>query len=248
MQNKIGMVFPIIQCTNNKDITKTDNWQPCIWNKVRKATYEVLDIHKDEKVEDNLDWGGDDGLHNAWTLHYKYPDKIFVASSVADAELTQLDAEALDFSPTRCLFLHSKATKCLANKAERVKTKALNKFSTASFKLGGVIIVPLDHVNLTKVGSANLVGVIVSINQAKSTCQVAVKNGLLNRAYMYHALGAVPTTSHNRATIDLEDIFNGWKGLPKIIEQEAACFISSVGGQGMVKCNCKGKCLTNSCA
>ncbi len=66
--------------------------------KVRKATYEVLNIHENNKYEDNLDWGGDNGLHNAWTLYYKYPDRKIVASIVAGVQLNQLDVEALDFS------------------------------------------------------------------------------------------------------------------------------------------------------
>jgi hypothetical protein len=82
--------------------------------------------------------------------------------------------------------------------------------------------------------------VIVSINKDKSTCQVVVKNGLIHHANDFHALGAVPKATNDWVTNDLEDVFNNWKGLPKITEQDAACFVSSVGGQGMVKCNCKG--------
>ncbi len=59
---------------------------------------------------------------------------------------------------------------------------------------------------------------------------------------VFHALGAVPRASNDWATNDLEDAFYNWKGLPKITEQEDAQFISSVGGQGMAKCNCKGNC------
>ncbi len=114
-------------------------------------------------------------------------------------------------------------------------------------KLGDVVLVPLDNVDRTKVDGASLVGVIVSINKEKSTCRVVVKNGLLHRAYVFHALGAVPKSSNNWVNNGLEDVFNNWKGLPKITEQEAACFVSSVEGQGMVKCNCKGGCTTNSC-
>ncbi len=60
-------------------------------------------------------------------------------------------------------------TKNVTNKAEHVKTKALKKSPSASFKLGGVVLIPLDNVDHTKVNGANLVGVIVSINKAKSS-------------------------------------------------------------------------------
>ncbi len=156
-------------------------------------------------------------MHNAWTLYYKYPDKKLVASFVVDAELAQFDVEALDFSP-RHLSLCSKATKNVTNMAEHVEIKTLKKFSTTSFKLRDVVLVSLDNADHTKVDTANLLGVIVSINKANSTCQVVVKNGLLHRANVYHALGAVSTTTNDRPTMDLEDIFNGLKGLPKITE------------------------------
>jgi hypothetical protein len=114
-------------------------------------------------------------LHNALTLHYKYPNKNFVAFFVADAEPTQLDVENLDFSQRR-LSVCSKVTKNVTYKAEHVKTKALEKSPSASFKLGNVVLVHLDDANHTKVDGPNLVGVIVSINMAKFTCQVVVKN------------------------------------------------------------------------
>jgi hypothetical protein len=106
----------------------------------------------------------------------------------------------------------------------------------------------IDDVDCTKVDGKNLVGVIVSIGKNKSTCKVAVKQGLLHQAYVYHSLRVVPEASNNREVMDLEDAFKDWKGLPKITEREAAHFVSSVGGQGMTKCNCKGDCSTNSCA
>ena len=88
----------------------------------------------------------------------------------------------------------------------------------------------------------------MTINKDKSTCKVAVKQGLLHRAYVFHALRAVPIASNNRKVMELEDAYLHWQGLPKITEREAARFVSSVGGQGMIKCDCKGDCSTNSCA
>ncbi len=58
---RVNSVFPIIYCTNNKNITNDSNWAPCILRKVRKEEYEVLDRQEQDKIED-LDWGGDDGL------------------------------------------------------------------------------------------------------------------------------------------------------------------------------------------
>jgi hypothetical protein len=106
----------------------------------------------------------------------------------------------------------------LKTKADCDKTKALKNFPNLSFKLEDVVLVLLDDADRTKVDCASLAGVIVSINKDKSTCWVAVKIGLLDHAYVFHALGAVPKSSNNWVTNGLEDIFNNWKGLPKITE------------------------------
>ncbi len=96
----------------------------------------------------------------------------------------------------------------MKNKADHVKTKALKSSPNLSSKLGDIVLVPLDDVDRTKVDSASLVGVIVSINKDKSTCRVAVKNELLHHTYVSHALGAVPKASYNWVTNDLENVFN----------------------------------------
>jgi hypothetical protein len=247
IQAQLKTLFPIIRCIYNKDITNPESWQPRILNKVHKESYKVLNIDKTDKVEDDLDWGGDDGLKNNWTLYYKYPEQNFVASVADDAEHSQLCEEIQDTTPRR-YSICSRATENLKTKADRVNTKALMSSPNLTFKLGDVVLVPSDNFDRTKVDGASLVGVIVSINKDKSTCWVAVKNGLLHRAYIFHALGAVPKSSNNWVTNGLEDVFYNWKGLPKITEQKVVCFVSSVGGQGMVKCNCKGDCTSNSCA
>ena len=107
---------------------------------------------------------------------------------------------------------------------------------------------PLNDVDRTKVDSGNLVGVIVDMNDDKSVAKVATKHGLLHRSYAYHRLQPVKENANDRATNDLEDAYLNWQGLPKISEREAARHVSSVGGQGVIKCNCKGDCMSNSCA
>jgi hypothetical protein len=126
-----------------------------------------------------------------------------VASIAVDAKHTQLCEEVQDTTP-RCYSICSRASENLT-KADRVKTKALKSSPNLSFKLGDVVLVPLDDVDRTKVAGVSLVEVIVSINKDKSTCRVAVKNGLLHRAYVFHALGAVPKSSNNQVTNGLED-------------------------------------------
>ncbi len=243
----IGSVFLIVLCINNKDITAMENWESCILKKVRKETWEVLNVHQNEKVEDDLELEGDDGLKNTSGLCYKNAGDEYVTLFVTATEREQFSNEKQDVSPKHAS-LCAKATSNVQKKAEAVTKKALTKSPTSTLKLGDIVLVPLDEVDRTKVDGGNLAGVIVSINKDKSTCWVAVKQGLLHRAYIFHSLRVVPEASNNHEVMDLEDAYIHWQGLSKITKREAAHFVSFIECQGMVKCNCKGDCTTNNCA
>ena len=115
------------------------------------------------------------------------------------------------------------------------------------FKLRDVVLAPLDAVDCTKVDGSNLANVVVLINKSKSTCRVAVKEGLLHPAYVYHVLKPAPEASNNLEVMNLSKAYEDWRSLPKITEREEAHFISSVGGQGVIHCNCRASCTLNSC-
>ena len=240
-------LFPIIYCTNNKDISNLDVWEPAILRKIGRSSYEVLDRTLTDRVEsDDLEWEGDDGLLYNWNMYYKYPSEQWLCR-VRTSSKNQMDDEVVEVSPVRKSLRHN-ATVNLQNRADKVRERALSKSPTASFKAGDVCLVRLDDVDRTKVDGGNLVGVIVEINSDKSVAKVATKYGLLSRSYAYHKLQPVNEKANNRITNDLEDAFENWRSIPKITEREAARFVSSVGGQGVIKCNCKGNCLANNCA
>jgi hypothetical protein len=115
-------------------------------------------------------------------------------------------------------------------------------------KKGDVVLVPLDDVDRTKVDSGNLCGVAVSVNKLNSSCRVAVAQGLLHRAYAYHILKLLPTASNNIDLNNLRDAYENYRSLPRVTEREAARFVSSVGGQGIVHCNCRTDCTKNTCS
>ena len=244
---RVKAVFPIIYCINNKDITDNANFVPCILHKVRKEQYELLNANEDHKLDNDIDWGGDDGLSNLWSTYCKYPSKAFVESYRMEVQTTAEDTEALDESPTRHN-LRNKAAENMTKLALATKSNILKKSPELVIKTGDVVLVPLDDVDRTKVDGGNLCGVVVSTNKQNSTCRVAVKQGLLHRAYVYHAVKPVPEASNNIDLHDLRDAYENYRSLPKLTEREAARIVSSVGGQGMIHCMCKGECKTNSCS
>jgi hypothetical protein len=155
---QIGSVFQIVCCINNKDITSPENWESCILRKVQKETWEVLNVHQNAKVEDDLDLEGDDGLKNTWGLYYKNVGNgnEYVTSFVTNTKRDLFKAEHHDVSPKRGS-LCAKATANVQKKADAVTKKTLMKFPTSSLKLGDIILVPLNDVDCAKVDGKNLV-------------------------------------------------------------------------------------------
>jgi hypothetical protein len=150
-----------------------------------------------------------------------------------------------DISP-RHLSLCNQATANVCKRAQGITSKLLGKQPEFVMNLGDVVLVPLDDVDWTKVDGGNLRGVVVAINKDKSTCRVAVKQGLLHHAYVYHALKLVLKVSNNLDVMELWDAYENWISLPKVTEREAARFVLLVVGQGIIHCNCRGSCTSQS--
>ena len=117
-------------------------------------------------------------------------------------EIVHDDKIAYDVS-SRHQSLRMNATTNIQKKADTITAKILTKSPELMFKLGDGVLVPLDDVDQTKVDGANLCGVVVTVNKDKLTCCVAVKQGLLPHAYVYHKLKPVPKTSNNLDALDL---------------------------------------------
>jgi hypothetical protein len=246
-QAKLRAMFPIIYNTNNKDITDDDNWAPCILFKVRKDQYEVLDVNGDIKLDEDIEWEGDDGLSTTWTMYHKYPSTTFVDSFRTRLEMAAEETEAHAVSPRRH-DLRNRAAENMTKKAYSIRSKLLIKSPQKLIKKGDVVLVPLDDVDRTKVDGGNLSGVVVSVNKLNSNCRVAVAQGLLHRAYAYHALKLLPKASNDIDLNNLRDAYENYRSLPRLTEREAARFVSSVGGQGIVHCNCRSDCTKNTCS
>jgi hypothetical protein len=201
LHSRVNSIFLIIYCTNSKDISDESNWAPCILRKIQKEQYEVLDMHKRDKVDEDLDWGGNEGLLASWTMYHKYPTMTFVNLFYLQIETFETNDEAVKISP-RCLSLRNQATANVQKKADTIKANIMKTSPQLVFKVGDVVLIPLDDVNRTKVDGANLAGVVVLINKDKSNCWLAVKQGLMHRAYPYHVLKPVPEASNYLDVMD----------------------------------------------
>ena len=58
-----------------------------------KDQYEVLDVNGDLKVDEDIEWEGDDGLSCTWTMYHKYPSITFVDSFCTRLEMAAEETE-----------------------------------------------------------------------------------------------------------------------------------------------------------
>jgi hypothetical protein len=180
-------------------------------------------------------------------MYHKYPSTTFIDSFRTRLEMAIEETEAHVVSP-RCNHLCNRAGENMAKMADSIRSKLLAKSPQMLIKKGDIVLVPLDDVNRTKVDGGNYSGVVVSVNKLNSSCRVAVAQGLLHRAYAYHALQLLPKASKDIDLNNLRDAHKNYPSLPRLTEREAAHYVSSVGGQGIVHCNCRSDCTKNSCS
>ncbi len=95
---------------------------------VEKNTFEVLEVHQRDKVEDDLESEEDHGLHKTWFLYYKLPlDE--------DINLYHTEHEKDTYVTNElALLLHASATEKIRQKTDVVKQTTLKKLPNSVFK------------------------------------------------------------------------------------------------------------------
>ena len=78
-------------------------------------------------------------------------------------------------------------------------------------------------------------------SSAKCPCTGVLKN-LYNRSY----IAPIPTTTP--AAMGLQTALESWRGMPEVGIKAAMRVHSAVGGQGMNRCDCRGKCDKGKCS
>ena len=115
--------------------------------------------------------------------------------------------------------------------------------------LGAVVTMKIPKVDRGHCDTQRLPGIVVEVTEHDGFYfhKVAVKGGVLQsaltRAELEHEVHIQPPAFDGLTT--LIDI---WRTLPTISLREAVRKISLTGGQGFLRCSCKGGCLTRRCA
>ena len=221
-----------------------ERWSRIILRKIRKDKWEILDETGTEVLNTAVDTA-DAGPIVEWGRSYRQPSFTNIEKSKLDAlKLRKAEEKAnmeINVSPRRQA---SRKRAFDSQKKQACGMQKIKKVIDGKVKVGDIVHVGMATVDQTKVDGKNLTLVVVQINTT-GLCTLAAKNGVLKTKYPYHRISVV-----KNATVDLmglKDAFEGWTGMPKISERKASRSTSIVGGQGVVKCDCRGLCDTRRC-
>jgi len=125
-----------------------------------------------------------------------------------------------------------------------------SKVNGGDIEVGCVVQVTLKNMDSTKVDGKNITLVVVEkvspINNAPPKYRLACAKGpmqnLYSRVYITVVKDAFPKS------LGMDTILTCWRGKATVTEREAAASTSLVGGKGVKRCGCIGKCDTKRCA
>jgi len=135
------------------------------------------------------------------------------------------------------------AFKAQQKQASQMKKRA--KLKDGKVNVGCVVQIGISNYDKTKLDAPNLTCVVVEFTKS-GKFRLACKVGVIKTLYGMNRISVMKTGT--KELLGIEDAFKEWKGMSTILEREAASRTSNIGGQGFIKCSCKGKCNTKSCS
>ena len=146
--------------------------------------------------------------------------------------------------------LRETAAASLEKQGKRMQARVAGG-SGVPVEVGTVVQVAVADVDRSKVDSTNVTLVVVEVvvkgktkleTKYRLACNAGVVNTLYTRSYIAPQWQATPTL------MGLEECLSSWQGLPRVSLRACVAVQSTVGGQGMIRCDCAGKCATNKCS
>lgn len=139
---------------------------------------------------------------------------------------------------------------------QRQGIRAQKRVATAQGKLvlevGDTVRVGVAEVDRGRTDPSSMVLVIVEVlqftaDEVKWKYRLASPRGVMKAVYARPYL--IPTRSAlSLAQLGFANTLLHWKTMPTIGERKAVSFASATGGQGLLRCSCKGSCLVGRCA
>jgi hypothetical protein len=141
-----------------------------------------------------------------------------------------------------------RAAEALMKQGEKMKrfSTSTSPGETASpLSVGSVVLLKPDRVDRGQVDPLRFPAIVVEITE-HGLFRLYAPGGVLQSCYgrhdLYHEQNKTPA-SYGAHLIN----YSGWKTAETITEKSAVTNYSPAGGQGFVKCSCKGNCQTGKC-
>ena len=222
-----------------------DGWRSCICRRVGKLKWEYLsdtgidllqEVVANQFVGPISEWGT---YVRAATL-----EEIRVAELAAKEDGLKKADDEMRIAPTpKRMKLRDDAFESQVKAAHSMQKRATKK--TGTIDPGTVVQVNLDDVDRSKVGDSNLTLVVLEITKKTGKYRLGCQRGPMKRLYTRSYMTVVPNSTAKLQ--GLEDVYSNWQGMPTCTEREAARIRCAVGGQGVLKCTCRGSCETDRC-
>ena len=158
---------------------------------------------------------------------------------IPEAVLSALIAD-MDTSPNG----RNEALKNLVKQARKMQHLASKQSTHDIIPVGTVVRIAAPDVDRARGDPTSIVAIIVETNR-KGMYRLATKHGVITPMFFRASIDAVPNScagNHN-----MESVLQNWNTLPKISVPTAVRRQSLFGGQGFLRCNCKGNCTGSRC-
>ena len=146
-------------------------------------------------------------------------------------------------SPRRAL-LRREAMNNLVKQARKMQWVASKHSDHDIIPVGTIVRIAAPDVDRARADPASIVAVIVETTQ-KGMYRLATAHGVITPMFYRGAIDPVPST--NPSNHNLQSVLANWATMPKISVPTAVRKQSLFGGQGFLRCNCKGNCEGGRC-
>ena len=127
--------------------------------------------------------------------------------------------------------------------AVKMRKRAARLDGGHELPVGAIVRMGIDPVDRAKLDNNSAVCVVVA--HEKKSYRIANSSGvykdLVSRAHLQYVPQATPEL------MGLADVLRDWKHSPSIGIRKIASAHSHAGGQGYLRCNCVGDCLSHRC-
>jgi len=247
---KVGDTFTVEDCND----AGAGDWRCSILERKGPNQWVLLDADTATIQLESHPHLGDVDVVEEFGMYYRLPeDASLNAHNDAWLEeqprLSQMQERIFE-SPRRKR-VRGQAAAQQQKQAEEMQKRAKKTSGGDDVNVGMIVQVAVDSVDRARVDPTNATLVVVEKvekgkTQKETKYRLACTAGVILVLYGRSYINPVPDMTAEM--MGMGNVLANWQGMPRITLRAAMAVQSTVGGQGMVRCDCKGKCETNRCS